>query len=448
MANQNQNVFKEIIALAFDYPKSFFKQLNRENWNTLKRALMNESPKEIISNARILLQKTNSDSINIVRGKIQRFVDSIPDTTAIANICVTHEASRTGAPLIILNIAKFLKEDYDILPIQLLCEGGEMEDEFRAIGPTYTIHFYHNKPLLKQEMKLLMTALAEKCTVQRAFVNSEGSTRLLQYLSKHSVKNIVSLIHEMGHYYPQNAWSHINKYSNTVVFPAEFVKQKAIENNSFKESKIVVSGQGLMKPEILAYDKADGKRKLIEYLQVDPSSKIVLGCGSPIARKGIDLYVTTAISILNQCQADGTPMPYFIWLGTAANSEFQIWLERDIEASGYRDHIRLLGGFKDVSMFFSGSDLFYLTSRGDPFPCVVHEALAAKLPVIGFRDTGGAVEILNNKIGRVIPFGDIAQAATTIKTALANIDQEFDIDHDDLADYFSFDRYVKELNEL
>ncbi|MBG9578332.1 glycosyl transferase, partial [Bacillus thuringiensis] len=52
----------------------------------------------------------------------------------------------------------------------------------------------------------------------------------------------------------------------------------------------------------------------------------------------------------------------------------------------------------------AGADLYLLTSREDPFPNVVLEALDAKLPVIGFKNAGGFEDVVTEKTGALVDF--------------------------------------------
>jgi glycosyltransferase involved in cell wall biosynthesis len=46
---------------------------------------------------------------------------------------------------------------------------------------------------------------------------------------------------------------------------------------------------------------------------------------------------------------------------------------------------------------------------------VIHEAMAASLPVIAFTDAGGAPEAIGDGAGFVVPYGDYRQVAATIQ---------------------------------
>jgi len=183
----NIKIFISFFKMAFSYPTSFFKQINRQNFEILKKALINESPVSIIKNARKLLQNTNSNTIEDAKKSAEQFISSInknelQDKEVV--LFASHEASRSGAPLIILEVAKYFKEKHNIFPIQLICDGGELISDFEAVGPTYLLKYYFNAALLKEEMTHLMKLLNEQTNIKKAYVNSEGAGNLLQFIKK------------------------------------------------------------------------------------------------------------------------------------------------------------------------------------------------------------------------------------------------------------------------
>jgi len=195
------------------------------------------------------------------------------------------------------------------------------------------------------------------------------------------------------------------------------VKQKAIENTKFDENKLQVLGQGLLKTELLKSDKNKARKWLRNELRVEPNAILILSCGILIQRKGIDIFILSAISFLNQYK--GNKPVYFIWLGEETEHYILDWNNSDIAVSGYQKQIKLIGNKKDTIPYFLGSDVFYMSSRGDPYPCVVHEAVAAKLPLIIFeKATGFDPNILQN-FGNIIGYADVKQMVECLNDIIA-----------------------------
>jgi glycosyltransferase involved in cell wall biosynthesis len=76
--------------------------------------------------------------------------------------------------------------------------------------------------------------------------------------------------------------------------------------------------------------------------------------------------------------------------------------------------VRLAGGRVDTASYFGAADAFALTSREDPFPMVNLEAMARGVPVVAFVDAGGAVEVLTQRAGIVVPYLDVKAMAREI----------------------------------
>jgi glycosyltransferase involved in cell wall biosynthesis len=51
-------------------------------------------------------------------------------------------------------------------------------------------------------------------------------------------------------------------------------------------------------------------------------------------------------------------------------------------------------------------DVFALTSREDPFPLVMLEAAARRLPIVCFEASGGGPEFVGNERGYIAPYLD------------------------------------------
>lgn len=336
---------------------------------------------------------------------------------ALTVVFVTHDASRTGAPLIILKLAEYFKKHLNVTPLNVIFKGDDLTQEFESLGPTYTLqHFMKNPNMLEIEMKALSGALKGRIPIA-ALVNSAESRIILPHLNNQNIQ-IINLVHEMADYYPPNEWVKIAENSDLVVFPSQPVKKQAIKNTKFKDEQLKVLGQGLFKPEILKVDKKSAKEKIRKELTLPDNAFIVLGCGTTNERKGIDIYVATAINYI-QSSVEKKPV-YFVWLGEVIDEYCINRALKDIKLANLEDKILFPGAVKDTTNYFVGSDVFYLTSRADPFPCVIHEAMAAQLPVIGFENTGGFVEAIDDTCGFAVPFKDISAVSNIIDGYIAH----------------------------
>jgi glycosyltransferase involved in cell wall biosynthesis len=134
----------------------------------------------------------------------------------------------------------------------------------------------------------------------------------------------------------------------------------------------------------------------------------VVNLASIQERKGTDLFVETAIQV---CQRH--PTVEFIWLGHG--ERFGSWQSK-IERAGLQDRI-LFPGYVDAGhLILRRASLLFLSSRDDPFPLAVLEAMYLGRTIVTF-DVGGAPEALAGEGYIISPF-DTDAAASAILDSL------------------------------
>jgi glycosyltransferase involved in cell wall biosynthesis len=83
---------------------------------------------------------------------------------------------------------------------------------------------------------------------------------------------------------------------------------------------------------------------------------------------------------------------------------------------------------KELAVYYHAADLFLLTSREDPFPSVVLDALNASLPVVAFNDGGGYVDvIIPDKTGFLVPMEDVDELSDVVLHLLNNDEKRINI---------------------
>ena len=334
-------------------------------------------------------------------------------------ICISHEASMTGAPLIILKIAQSLRRDYDLNIVNLLCNDGAIRSRFEAIGPTYSLEGstpYRNGDLYCAKIKAFLgfMELLKPCGI---YMNSAESRHTLPDLFSLRVP-IHSLLHENAKCYYQfedKPFENIAKFSDRVIFPSSYVRDAATQFGEIAESQSEIVPQGLLKEELLEPPNFENAKEIREQYEIPEDATLILGCGTGDGRKGLDSFVSTAISLINLMPDSKI---YFGWVGyinAENNMSPSFWANWDAETSGHKDKILFFGPQKKVADFFHASDILYLTSRIDPYPCVVNEAMACGKPVVLFKDGSGCVDLVTEEGGAIVPYGDIFAACKTLK---------------------------------
>jgi glycosyltransferase involved in cell wall biosynthesis len=293
-----------------------------------------------------------------------------------------------------------------------------------------------------------LIASLNKNNVNIAICNTVVTGDIVEILVKNNFRTI-SLVHELPgviqQYKQEKNAQKISEFADTIVFPAEYVKKNFSTVTSLDPAKCRIRPQGLFLKNRYRDRKEEARSLLREKLALPADSKVVLGVGSADFRKGADLFVQVAKNVIRDNQD-----AVFVWVGQK-DTNLMKNIDPDIENSGLSKKILFVGiRTDDLDVFYSGSDIFLLTSREDPFPSVVLDAMNAGLPVIGFQDAGGFQDIITDETGVLVPHSDIEKMSERTTFFLRNQDIRSKLGRNaaDLIDkQFSFVDYIYFLLE-
>ena len=328
---------------------------------------------------------------------------------------VSHEATRTGAPMIILNILKHFHNACDIQCETLLHNGGHLVSDFKRYSTVECINAPRkaSDELKKKVQKWIGREKGNPPVV--AVCNSMESRFIAEEITAAKIP-IVYLVHELPCSYAEEDLQNIYRYSEKVVFPVHAVREAAEAKAPMPSGKAIVLPQGLLNPDFgKTTTREQARAQIRRELSLPEDSFIVLGCGTLDLRKGIDHFANVARRICDS-QDGGCPI-HFVWVGDGArwmHSPYH-YVQLDLERSKAKNHVHFIGERANVEPYFFGADTFLMSSRVDPFPCVIHEAMASGLPVIAFAKSGGAPEAISGGAGVVVPYADYDQTASMIR---------------------------------
>lgn len=337
---------------------------------------------------------------------------------------VSHEASRSGAPAIILSLVRAFAEHANAECITILDRGGDLLADFKRhshvmlmsksvheVGPRAEMH--------DKDIETLMQLLADNPPVV-AFVNSAESRHIGERLVRYGIP-VISLVHETPSYYPPEEFDRIYRFSKRVVFPSSYIDQKAREHCPYPDGLAVVRGQGLLRRGFGRSDRTQARRSILRELGLGGDAILVLGCGSVNFRKGADVFLSAAELLGRRLKDNPAHRPvFFCWIGDGPDLNE---IRKEMEQSKLHHLVQFVGARPDVERYFVAGDIFALPSRSDPFPCVVHEAMAAGLPIVGFEGGGGAPELYGDGAGVTVSLGDVAAMVEAIEVLVFDDDR-------------------------
>ena len=352
---------------------------------------------------------------------------SVFDDRKATILVVSHETSRSGAPILALNLVQRLSARYNV--VSLVLGLGELQDEFRRASILlFTVNRVCVTPA---ELDSVVHEIATRHALNFAIANTIESRAALRALNARGVPT-VSLVHEFSSYIrPRTAFPEVFTLSTETVFSTRMTLENAIDELWISPGpSIHVVPQG--KCVIPAYSAAsveasNEKDWLTRSLRPARGSRqfLVIGVGRVEFRKGVDIFVECA-SLLNK-QSKGDRFR-FVWIGDGFdpdNDMYSGFLADQIKRADLESNMTILRPTSEIELAYRSADLLLVSSRLDPLPNVAIDALLSGLPVICFeRTTGIADFLIENGLGELCVAGyfdthDLAQKVL----ALADSDQ-------------------------
>jgi glycosyltransferase involved in cell wall biosynthesis/ubiquinone/menaquinone biosynthesis C-methylase UbiE len=343
-------------------------------------------------------------------------------------LVVSHEASRTGAPILGLNLVQQLSARYNV--ISLILGGGELIDHFSKAGAA--VHVIDVLHMNDRELDRDVKAITAQHPLMFAIVNSVESRRVLKALKNEAVPT-VTLIHEFSAYTrPRSAIPDVIVQSTMTVFSTKITLENAVSDFRLNPgSSIYVEPQGkCVVPASLtgASEAASEKLWLTRMLRPEGGHDkfLVIGAGAVQLRKGVDLFIDCATILANQ---PGGERFQFVWIGSGYDTDldgiYSVYLADQMERGQVESQVKILRPTSQIEVAYRAADLFLLSSRLDPLPNVAIDALTMGVPVLCFeRTTGIADFLLENGLGEqcVAKYLDTHDLAQKVR-ALADSDE-------------------------
>ena len=387
-----------------------------------------------------------------------------PDRETI--LIVSHQASRTGAPILAYNIAKRLRARYNVVTLILL--DGELFSDFEAcsnavIGPVTTeVAWVQIDGVNYVEGEYIAKRLNATYPIKYAIVNSIDSRTMLKPLMCEMIPT-VTLVHEFAadvrhRGQPAGEMGRWLEWTNQIVFSAKIVAASVRdEYPHLTERPVQVLPQGPcdLPPRKTASWQSQ-EQALRDAIRPPGTEKalIVLACGTVFARKGVDLFIACAEQVTKlepKCDVR------FVWVGRGydpSNDVYSRELKKKIATAGLSKIVSILNEVTDLNPVYAASDVFFLSSRLDPLPNVAIDSALRGIPIVCFEKTGGIADLLAadpSTRASVVPYLDVMAAAKVI-VRLAddeNLRAELGRATKRIAKTtFDMDRYVDRLDQL
>jgi glycosyltransferase involved in cell wall biosynthesis len=334
-------------------------------------------------------------------------------------VLVSNAFNLTGAPINLYHIAKVLHEKYSFHCITFAFNDGELINDFRVLGEAYLVsgEWIPEKGL---SISSYLGGFTDKPQV--AFVNTIESCQLIPCLKNSGLK-VVSAIHDYTYAHGTQYLEMLYEQSDHVVYSVDFMLNK--NKNDYQGidlKKISIIPQGLYQYKLLSSNVTKFRQPMRSLLGIPVDAFVVFGCGTIHPIKGVDIFINTAIEVIHSSRSKREI--HFVWLGGELKSNssdmYVRFLHRDIINSGLTQKIHFLPKDSSVERYFSIADIFLLSSREDPFPSVVLEAMAVGIPILAIDGSTGSAQLIKESKNFLVGYSERASLATKILFLMEN----------------------------
>jgi glycosyltransferase involved in cell wall biosynthesis len=371
-------------------------------------------------------------------------------------ILLSHEASRTGAPVVALNIGQRLCEKYNIVTV--LLRGGGLIDSFDKISAHLIC--LEDKHRHRTEFKYVVNSILRAGPIRFAIVNSIASWDFISSLGAAFVPT-VTLIHEFASYMrPIGAMREALGWVTEPVFSTKVTAESFCNDHpGLLHRRLHILPQGQCRLPTAPTSKNPGaERRRLEAAMRPPGTEgdfVVLGAGAVQLRKGVELFLATAAAVQRR---GGDRRIRFVWIGHGYDPEqdlvYSTYLAEQIARSNLTDSVAFLKEVPELAPAYVNADVFYLSSRLDPLPNVAIDAAMHGLPVICFEGATGFAEVLQQEKATrltVMPHLDTDAAARLIIDLAGNntlLQAVGEATKARVKATFDIDQYVARIDEI
>jgi glycosyltransferase involved in cell wall biosynthesis len=286
-------------------------------------------------------------------------------------------------------------------PTVLLPEGG---DEFRGMLeergiPTITV------PSLTKRYLFAFSRIVKRGNFDLVYANTpDGTSRLAFAAARLAGARYICHVRALGWNTPWTKLAHL-RFADAVIAVSRAAADSVVR--FVRPSRLHVVYNGI--------DVGEGARRAatadLRQLAGWPADSLVLmGLANVCERKGQGYAVAAMDSLRHRA-----PGAHLALIGRLDREPaYAADLQKQIGHLGLENRVCLLGFREDGASLLQQADILVHTAVADPHPRAVLEAMAARLPVVGFAVDGVAETVVHGETGLLVPSEDTAALASAL----------------------------------
>ena len=322
-------------------------------------------------------------------------------------LLVGHDAFPAGSQLLLLNLGRQLANGSGVHVEFLLQGDGALAEEFRQVAPTTIAATPAD--LATQVRRLGARGFAA------AIVNSAAASSSCALLAAAGLRCVL-MVHELPRLLQERNLvgpaAAAVAVAAKIVFASPYVRDRFAALVPLPPGRDVILTQGLYR-SVQYLPNPSGRAGMRARLGVPPHAVLALALGYADLRKGFDVFLQAWR--LAQSGADPAARAmHFAWIGDMDPS-VQHHFAPEMAAAAATGTFHHRPRTPDGADWLACADVHLLTSREDPLPSVVLEAMSAGVPTVAFDGAGGAPDLLlDYGAGVAVPLGDAAAMVRAI----------------------------------
>jgi len=331
---------------------------------------------------------------------------------------ISHDASRTGAPMLLLNFLRWFKANTDMPFEILLGRGGELKQDFAALAPTTVFYKEGQKPEIIHKHNIIRritrrlgindpaSRIRRKLAgadIGLVYSNTSTNGNILQALAFLNCP-LISHIHESSYSldFRSDKFDYVKERTTHFIACSQAVKDNLITRYNVPKDDVSVIYEFIPSAFASKPGAVSPQHLLRRELNLAEDVFIVGSSGTCHWRKGPDLFIQLALCVRSKLNA---PI-HFVWIGGGDREQCHA-IDHDIKEARLEASVYFLEAKPNPLDYFADFDLFALTSREDPYPLVCLEVASLGKPILCFDRAGGAPEFVEKDCGFVVPSLDV-----------------------------------------
>jgi glycosyltransferase involved in cell wall biosynthesis len=335
---------------------------------------------------------------------------------------VAHDLYQAGAQIVLLTTLEWMKKhtaiNLFVLALKKGTDGGKLLQAYHQVSKVFIWDEYRIHHDEDAAIEMIQKDIGKIDLIYGNTIVVAALYKLLSIFNAPYVTHIHELEQSIQKYTSRETRNQMIQFTSQFIADSRPVMENLIENHAVPMAQVIQVDEFIH----TGSDKKIDRTVQRMLLNIPADKVIIWGCGTIYWRKGTDLFIETAKKLKDR----GLTNFHFYWIGenhwNTDSEEFGTWKdwEQYILINELTTYITFLGAKDNPKKYFNAGDIFFLSSREEPFGIVCLEAAEGGSPIICFDEAGGMPGFVGKDAGVIVRFLDVNEAADAIENLIKN----------------------------